>query len=312
MPLNVGFASSDAIALPCLEALNQSHHNLQVIFTQPDRRKGRGRLCSPNTIQQWALDHNCPSNQPERFDQQAIKQWQQQKLDVMIVMAYGLILPDACLNAPQLGCINIHVSLLPKWRGAAPIQRAIEAGDTQTGISFMQMDKGLDTGDILQQWPETIKDNDTSACLSSRLGNLSAKHLIQLIDAVEKNNIQPQKQNHTLASYAKKLSKQESRINWQHSAVFIENKIRAFIPWPVAQFEHQKQMIRVWSAKALDIEHQAQPGEVIAIDKQHIYVACAKGTLALSKLQWPGKKPQPVASILNGNHHGLAPKIIFK
>lgn len=305
MPLNIGFAGSDAIALPCLNALKRSKHHLQVIFTQPDRRKGRGRQCSPNPIQQWAIDHNCPSFQPQRFDAPAIEQWQQQHLDLMIVMAYGLILPEACLHAPKFGCINIHVSLLPKWRGAAPIQRAIQAGDIQTGITFMQMDKGLDTGDILQQWPESILAHDTSACLSSRLAQLSSEHLVDLINALEQKKIQPRQQDHSQASYAHKLSKQESRINWQQSATTIQQQIRAFIPWPVAQFEHQQQIIRVWSAEVCDKIHDAQPGEIIAVDKQHVYVACKSGCLALSTLQWPGKKAQTVASILNGNHHGL-------
>lgn len=306
MSLRIGFAGSDAIALPVLEALSASEHDLVVIFTQQDKPTGRGRKMAANPVQQWALDHGCLSHQPARLDESGIALWRQTPLDVMVVMAYGQILPQACLDFPRLGCMNIHVSLLPKWRGASPIQHAILSGETQTGLSFMHMDAGLDTGDILKQYVLDIAPGDTLGSLRERFADLSAQHVVSCLEGWNDGSITPKRQPSEGDTYAGKIKKDQAEINWQASALEIERRVRAFNPWPVVFFQHGAHRVRVWQSSVSEYPSSSWPlGSVVAIDALGIHVQCGQGVLCLEKMQWPGKTAQPCKDILNRRDHGF-------
>lgn len=306
MSLKIGFAGSDAIALPVLEALNSSEHDLAVIFTQQDKPTGRGRKITANPVRQWALDHGCLSHQPMCLDEAGMTLWRQTPLDVMVVMAYGKILPQACLDFPRLGCMNIHVSLLPSWRGASPIQHAILSGDTQTGLSFMHMDAGLDTGDILRQHKLDIFPNDTLGSLRERFADLSAQHVVSCLEGWNDGSIIPKSQPTEGSTYAGKITKDQAEVDWYKSASVIERQVRAFNPWPVVFFYHGDHRVRVWQSSVSERPSTAwSPGSVVAIDAQGIHIQCGQGVLCLETMQWPGKTAQPCKDILNRRDHGF-------
>jgi len=298
MALNVIFAGTPEFAAFALKTLLASNHFVSAVYTQPDRPSGRGRKLTSSPVKKLALAANLPVYQPMPLNTtESIKLLQEHQADIMVVVAYGQLLPKAILEIPRYGCINIHASLLPRWRGAAPIERAIEAGDKMTGITIMQMDEHLDTGNILDQVYCPIGSVDTSASLSERLATIGAEALLKTLSAIEKGSLSPSPQDHEKATYANKTSKQEAEINWSLSAEVLARKVRAFNPRPIAFTEINGQPLRVWKAQALDMPTKAVPGTVIASSKQGIDVATGEGVLRLLTIQKPGGKPLSVETL---------------
>ena len=309
---NIIFAGTPAFAATALEALLHSPHQIKAVYTQPDRPAGRGQKLTASPVKQLALQHQLPIHQPvslrDEKEQAILKEL---NADLMIVVAYGLILPKAVLQAPHLGCINIHASLLPRWRGAAPIQRAIFAGDEKTGITIMQMDEGLDTGPMLDKVECRIESQDTSESLHDRLALLGAKEIIQVLEKL--NSFSPISQDATKATYAQKITKDEAKINWDLSADEISRQVRAFNPWPVAVTSLDDQVIRIWKTEVVTHEKtSAQPGAIMQINSYGAEIATGKGVLRLLKIQLPGGKALPVADVLNAKREILTPGKVLK
>ena len=311
-PLDIIFAGTPDFAAQHLAALIKSKHNVVAVYCPQDKRSGRGKKITACATKLLALEHNIPVEQPPNFkvtdDQQKLAQY---NADIMVVVAYGLLLPEVILNTPRLGCINVHGSLLPEWRGAAPIQRSLEAGDEKTGVTIMQMDKGLDTGDMILTAKCTIEHTDTSASLYEKLALLGPVALVDTLALMSQDtfnaSVHNRIQDNNLATYAQKLDKAEAELNWQLSAIELDRKIRAYIPWPVAQFTftenngaNKQHKIRIWQASVQDIGSNKPAGTIITADKAGIVVATNKGAICLEVLQLPGKKALPVKDILNG------------
>jgi len=307
--LKIIFAGTPEFAAITLQALLQSGHEVCAIYTQPDRPAGRGRKLTPSPVKRLALEARLPLYQPETLKNQ-LQQEQLDSLgaDLMIVVAYGLILPARVLTIPRLGCVNVHASLLPRWRGAAPIQRAILAGDAQTGITIMQMNEGLDTGDILRRETCEIRADDTTACLHDRLAQLGAVTLLSVLEQFETNTVTRIKQDEHQACYASKIDKTEAFINWTQSAVKIERTVRAFNPWPVAYTTFGNgDRLRVWQAEVITGPDSgltgkspgSAPGTIIHLDRLGIDVATGEGALRLKHIQPAGSRPMPVNDFLN-------------
>jgi methionyl-tRNA formyltransferase len=305
--IRIVYAGTPEFSVAALKALIASPHQVVAVYTQPDRPAGRGCRVSTSAVKDVAVAHNIPIYQPHAFKETAaIQQLKALKPDLMVVTAYGLLLPEAVLAIPRLGCINIHASLLPRWRGAAPIQRAILAGDNTTGITIMQMDKGLDTGNMLARATCEIKAQETASQLHDKLMQLGAKTLIQNIDAIINGAITPQIQNDKQAIYANKLTKKEAKINWQHSALQIERAVRAYNSWPVAHcyyLKKQKQVtLRIWQATVVTRKPQNLPaGTVIAETQQGIEVQTGEGILRIEQLQTQGKRQMLASDFLHAN-----------
>lgn len=292
--------------LHCL--LEQSEHDVVAVFTQPDRPAGRGKKLTASPVKELALLHQLPVYQPHSLRDNAVQeQISQLNPDVIIVVAYGLILPKTILAIPRFGCLNVHASLLPRWRGAAPIQRAIEAGDTQTGITIMQMDVGLDTGDMLLKIPCPIDGQDTASSLHDKLMALGSPALLTVLQHLEQGNAKGEKQNDTAACYAPKITKAEARLDWKLPAMALEQKIRAFNPFPVAYFESDGLNVRVWEATALEESSGTSPGTIVNGHSQGIDIATGTHILRLKQLQLPGKKTMAAQEILNGHSNIFAP-----
>ena len=302
--MNIIFAGTPEFALPSLQVLLASEHKVVAVYTQPDRPKGRGRRVVMSPIKQFALEENIPVCQPLTLRdvkaQEKLAQWQP---DLMIVVAYGLILPPAVLAIPRWGCINVHASLLPRWRGAAPIQRAILAGDKETGISIMQMDKGLDTGGILEFASCKIEKTDTSQILQNRLAKLGAQTLLTSLNILQKGNYQLQVQNEHEATYAKKVDKVEAEIDWKKNAEVIERMVRAFNPKLIAYTFLDQILLRVWSISILDQNSTSTPGIILNVSPPGIDVMTGAGVVRLLQLQLPGGKCLPVADLLHSKSH---------
>ncbi len=297
-PLKIIFAGTPDFAAKHLSALLDSEHDIIAAYTQPDRPAGRGKKLTASPVKQLALQHNIPVFQPNSLkSDEAQKVITDLDADIMVVVAYGLLLPAAVLNTPKLGCINVHGSILPKWRGAAPIQRAIWAGDTNTGVTIMQMDEGLDTGDMLHIATLPIEVSDTSATLYEKLAQLGPVALVDVLNRFD--SFTPQKQDDAEASYAKKLSKEEARINWHEDALQIERNIRAFNPWPVAWMNVDEHNVKVWSASVVKMDKQASPGTILRANKEGITIATGNDALCITSLQIPGKKALPAADVIN-------------
>lgn len=304
--MDIIFAGTPEFAAISLRALINAGHRVIAVYTQPDRPAGRGKKLLASEVKQVALEHGIPVHQPLNFkEEQALETLQSLHADLMIVAAYGLILPEPVLCAPRLGCINIHASLLPRWRGAAPIQRAIQAGDTETGITIMQMDKGLDTGAMLLKREIPIAPSATGGSLHDQLAELGGSAILDALELLTQGRLEPEAQDDTNACYANKLSKQEARIDWTNSAEQIARDIRAFNPWPVAFFLAAGERIRVFEANVINTEHQIPPGTVIEKSRNGIQISCGSGVLQVLKLQLPGGKVLSVQDVINGGKRGL-------
>lgn len=301
-PLRIVFAGTPEISAQVLRDLLKTQHQVIAVYTQPDRPAGRGKKILPTPVKAVALAHDIPVYQPLSFrkEPQALETLQSLQADVMVVIAYGIILPQTVLDAPKYGCLNIHVSLLPQWRGAAPIQRAIQAGDTQTGITIMQMDAGLDTGDILIQHPVPIENDDTAQTLHDKIATASCGVLSQVLDDLENAQVQRQAQQGE-ATYAHKITKEEGKINWQQTAHQIGCHIRAFTPWPSAYFTLDDQMVKVGAYEVLQTQCSAQAGTIIDITKAGMDIQTQDTLIRISQIQLPGKKMLAIRDILNGN-----------
>lgn len=311
--LNIVFAGTPAFTLPCLDALASSKHHLQAIYTQPDRPAGRGRQLQASAVKEWALAHQLPIFQPVNFKQaDAVNELASLRPDILVVIAYGLILPASVLALPRLGCINVHASLLPRWRGASPIQHAILAGDKQSGVTIMQMDEGMDTGAMLTRVACNIHDHETAGQLHDRLAELAVSPLLSTLDALASGSIDAQIQDNDLASYAPKINKEDAAIDWQKPAVAIDRQIRAFNPWPIAHTQAGELGLRIHQAQVVDSQTTEKPGTILSLDKQGILVATAEQALLIQRLQFPGGKAMSVADWLNAGRSQLYVKLVLQ
>jgi methionyl-tRNA formyltransferase len=298
--LKIIFAGTPDFSAAALAALLAHGYNVVAVLTQPDRPAGRGMQLNASAVKQLALLHHLPVWQPLTLKTDEIQQQLAElQADLMIVAAYGLILPKAVLAIPRLGCLNIHASLLPRWRGAAPIQRAMLAGDAETGITIMQMDEGLDTGAMLLKKVCPIAANDTAATLHDRLAELGAESILEALAKLEAKQLLAVAQNNEFATYASKLVKSEARIDWTKSAQEIERAIRAYNPFPVAFAEMNSTAIKIWQASVVE-NISGVPGTIIQADKERLAVACGAGGLSLEMLQRPGGKALPHSQFLQG------------
>ena len=298
--LRIVFAGTPDFAARHLAALLSSEHEVIAVYTQPDRPAGRGKKLTASPVKNIALENDIPVYQPENFKSDEAKQeLADLNADIMVVVAYGLLLPQAVLDTPRLGCINVHGSILPRWRGAAPIQRSIWAGDAETGVTIMQMDIGLDTGDMLKIATLPIEATDTSASMYEKLAGLGPDALVDCLVDIAAGTAVAEKQDDELANYAKKLSKEEARINWSDDAAHIERCVRAFNPWPMSHFEAAENSIKVWQSRVTEQTSDKPAGTILQADKTGIYVATGQGVLVLEQLQVPGKKAMSVQDILN-------------
>ncbi|EKO3383438.1 methionyl-tRNA formyltransferase [Vibrio fluvialis] len=298
--LRIVFAGTPDFAARHLAALLSSEHEVIAVYTQPDRPAGRGKKLTASPVKNLALEHNIPVYQPENFKSDEAKQeLAELNADIMVVVAYGLLLPKAVLDTPKLGCINVHGSILPRWRGAAPIQRSIWAGDSETGVTIMQMDVGLDTGDMLKIATLPIEASDTSGSMYDKLAELGPQALVECLSDIAQGTAVAVKQDDALANYAQKLSKEEAKIDWTLSAQAIERCVRAFNPWPMSHFAVADNQIKVWQARVEAGSSNQAAGTILKADKTGIYVATGAEILVLESLQIPGKKALPVQDILN-------------
>jgi methionyl-tRNA formyltransferase len=302
--MNLVFAGTPAFAVPSLEALLRAGHRVPAVYTQPDRPAGRGRKLAESAIKQCARAHDLPVHQPDTL-RHAADELRALQPEAMIVIAYGVLLPPEILAIPKHGCLNVHASLLPRWRGAAPIARAIEAGDDTTGVTIMQMDAGLDTGPMLLARACAIAPEDTQQTLHDRLAQLGAETLIEALTKLERGELKPVTQDSTQATYAKKLRKDEAVLDWHQPALLLARKVRAFVPWPVVSTAWQGKSLRVWAASAQAPVPDGAPGQVLRADADGICVQTGDGVLYLTRLQAEGGKPLTAAEFLNG--HRLAP-----
>jgi methionyl-tRNA formyltransferase len=294
------FAGTPDFAAASLQALLENGYNVCAIYTQPDRPAGRGQQLQISPVKSMALQHNIPVFQPQTLkNPEAQAQLADLQADLMIVAAYGLLLPKAVLDAPKQGCINVHASLLPRWRGAAPIHRAILAGDQMTGITIMRMDIGLDTGDMLLKMECPILPTDTGEILHDKLAALGGKALISALEKWE--TLKPEVQNGDLATYAKKIDKSEAQINWNLSALEIDRQIRAFNPYPVAQAEVKGLLLRIWKAQPINESSNKPAGTLIHANKNGLDIATGDGVLRLLTVQQAGKRALPVGDFLNAH-----------
>lgn len=306
------FAGSPDFAAHSLAALLAADYPISAVYTQPDRPAGRGRKLRPSAVKELALQHNLDVIQVESLKPEAAQaQLRELAPDLMIVVAYGLLLPATVLQIPRLGCINVHASLLPRWRGAAPIQRAIIAGDKETGITIMQMEQGLDTGPMLYKATTPISAQETAAELHDRLAELGAQALLHSLPDILQQRLQAEQQDDALATYASKLSKEEASIDWQQDAELIARKIHAFNPFPVAHTGFNQQALRVWQAQAEHNQSSAAPGTLIGHDKQSFSVSCGKGSLTVTQVQMPGKKAVSAGEFYKAYVEKLSGPVIF-
>ncbi len=303
MTLRVAFAGTPEFALPAFHALVQSRHTLVGVLTQPDRPKGRGRQLAASPIKLAAQARGVPVSQPVSLKTEAdradLVAW---KPDVLVVVAYGLILPRAVLDLPRLGCLNIHASLLPRWRGAAPIQRAILAGDTETGVSIMKMEAGLDTGPVFLERRLTIGPDETGGSLHDRLAAEGGPAVLQVIDELEANRARSVPQSEQGVTYAAKIEKSEAVIDWSTDAAEVGRKVRAFNPWPIAETLLDGEQLRIYRARVLDDglrDLSARPGAILDVRGDSIVVACGRGRLALVEVQRPGRRPVAARDLIN-------------
>lgn len=298
----MAYAGTPAFAVPALEQLINGPHEVVAVYTQPDRPAGRGRQLRASAVKACALHYALPIEQPASLsDASAQATLAGYAPDVLIVAAYGLILPAAILAIPNHGCLNIHASLLPRWRGAAPIHRAIEAGDEQTGVCLMEMAPGLDTGPVVVAKTTPIGVADTAGSVHERLASMGAQLIEQTLADWAAGDIKAKPQSERGVTYANKITTAEATLDWQQPALTLARKVRAFNPWPVARTQRQGQALRIWNAQAMEMAAGAESGTVIAVDPAGIDVATAAGVLRLTEVQAAGGKPQSADEFLRGH-----------
>lgn len=301
MTLRIIFAGTPEIAATHLQALLEAKHDVVAVYSQPDRPSGRGKKLQASPVKTLALKYNLPVLQPVNFknsdDVNALAAF---NADIMVVVAYGLLLPINVLQVPRLGCINVHASLLPRWRGAAPIERAIEAGDATTGITIMQMDVGLDTGDMLHIVSIPISHNTTGDSLRHTMGEIGSEALLHTLELARQQQLKPITQNNALANYASKLTKEEAQLDWTLSAIKIDQKIRAFTSANVCYSLYKGERVKIWQASICDNTHNAKSGSILSITKKGLIIACGEGAIIIQQLQLPNANKMDVAAILNG------------
>jgi methionyl-tRNA formyltransferase len=303
--LRIVFAGTPEFAAEHLTALLDTPHQLVAVYSQPDRPAGRGQKLTPSPVKQLALQRGVPVYQPQSLrDPAAQAELTALAPDLLVVVAYGLILPQAVLDIPRLGCINSHASLLPRWRGAAPIQRAIEAGDSETGVTVMQMEAGLDTGPMLLKVHTPISAEDTGGSLHDRLAALGPQAVIEAIAGLAAGNLVGEVQDDSLATYAHKLNKDEARLDWTRPAVELERLIRAFNPWPICHSSLSETPVKILAGHLS--EGQGQPGTILAASKDGLTIACGQGALCLTRLQLPGGKALNFADLYNSRREQFA------
>ena len=302
--LNIVFAGTPDFAVAHLKSLLDHKFNVVAVCTQPDGLSGRGQKLKKSPVKILAEKNNITVYQPSTWKTDVAREFLiSLNPDVLIVVAYGLILPQTVLDVPTFGCINVHASLLPRWRGAAPIQRAIAAGDTESGITIMQMDSGLDTGDMLMQSSCPISPQDTAEDLHDRLVMIGQTALIEVLNKLGINSLQTIKQDEEQACYAAKITRQESVLDWNNkTAQMLAFQVRAFIPWPVTCLTVRQQVVKIWFAQALKQEHRVQAGTIIAVEKEGVDIACQEDVLRITKLQMPGGRVMTVSDFLNGRN----------
>lgn len=297
-PLRIVFAGTPDFAAYNLQALLDSEHQVIAVYTQPDKKGKRKNQMAPRPVKDLAQAHDIPVFQPHSLkteeEQQVLANLE---ADIMVVVAYGMLLPKPILDTPRLGCINVHGSLLPRWRGAAPVERAMLAGDAETGVTIMQMDEGLDTGDMLLKVATPISHNDTAASLFERLGSLGATALVETLNGINAGHLTPEPQDNQLATYAHKLSKEEGVIDWTQTADAIDLKVRTLSPRVAVTFQLGDETIKLLECEQLD--QQGVAGQILPADKKSIIIGCGKGAIKIKTLQLPGKKPMDAASVLN-------------
>jgi methionyl-tRNA formyltransferase len=298
--LKIIFAGTPHFAAQALQALLDQQADIVAVLTQPDRPSGRGMQLKPSPVKQLAIEHGLTVLQPLSLkDADIQQQLAAYQADVMVVAAYGLILPKAVLQLPRLGCLNIHASLLPRWRGAAPIQRAILAGDTETGITIMQMDVGLDTGDMLLKKSCAIEAKDTAETLHNKLAALGAIAITEALPLLEQGKLAPVQQDNALANYAAKLTKEEAQLDWSLEAAQLDRVVRGYNPFPGASSTINDTPLRIWQA-SIRTGMSGAPGTVLAVEKNALVVACSSDALSLEVLQRPNAKALPAAQFLQG------------
>ncbi len=300
--MRIIFAGTPDFAAHSLSSLLSAGHDVICVYTQPDRKTGRGQKLTYSPVKNVALNHNIEIRQPRSLKEDDEYQYLKDlNPDVVVVVAYGMLLPQRILDTPKIACLNIHASLLPRWRGAAPIQRAIEAGDLETGVGIMLMEAGLDTGPVLFEAKLNIEKTDTSASLHDKLATLGAESLLQSLTSLSDLLANAKPQDHDKACYAHKITKAEAQIDWNKSARELEQRIRAFNPWPVCQTNCNGQRIRIWQAE-LSIKQSDEPvGTILTIDKNGIHVNSGDGVINLQIVQRDGSKPMPVKDFINSS-----------
>ena len=301
--LNIAFAGTPDFAVPALKALLKTRHRVAVVYTQPDRPAGRGRQLHISPVKLCALDNALPIEQPATLrDEGAVQTLADHQVDIMVVVAYGLLLPPAILALPRIACLNIHASLLPRWRGAAPIQRALLAGDQQTGIGIMRMETGLDTGPLYLQRTIAIGARETAGMLHDRLANLGAAAMVEVLEGLIAGTLEPEPQAAEGVTYARKILKDEAVIDWSRPAEEIDRQVRAFNPVPGAETAWQGKQLKVWEASPAPLQHGAEPGTVLSAGAEGIVVAAGEGALKVVRIQLAGRKPMAATEFLNAHH----------
>ena len=309
-PLRIVFAGTPEFAAEHLKALLDTPHQIVAVYSQPDRPAGRGQKLTPSPVKQLAVEQGIAVYQPQSLREPAAQaELAALAPDLMVVVAYGLILPQAVLDTPRLGCINSHASLLPRWRGAAPIQRAIEAGDGESGVTVMQMEAGLDTGPMLLKVSTPISQEDTGGSLHDRLARLGPPAVVQAIAGLAAGNLVGEVQDDGLATYAHKLNKDEARLDWTRPADQLERLIRAFNPWPICHSTLHGEPLKVLAAQRAD--GQGQPGQILSASKEGLTVACGNAALRLTRLQLPGGKALAFSDLYNSRREQFAVGLVL-
>lgn len=302
MSLSVLFAGTPAFALPSLNAIHAAGHRIAAVYTQPDRPAGRGKKLTAPAAKQRALELGLAVEQPASLkSDDVLARMREHNADIIVVVAYGLLLPKLVLELAPLGCINLHPSLLPRWRGAAPIQRPLLAGDATTGVTIMEMTEGLDSGPILLQREHPISPDVTAGQLHDQLATSGAQAMVDTLAAIERGERNPKPQDDSKATYADKLTKAEARIDWQEPATVIARQVRGYNPWPVAHCTLADAALRVWQASSNTAKTSAAPGTIVETSAQGIHVATGNGVLLIEQLQPPGKRQMPARDFINAN-----------